>query len=102
METVYEYDDAGRVISAVTSSEPEFTPTEVALLLAARARDRETGPHGVPMDIATDPSMRDRIRVDATVDFVAQKIAQTRKSYEQDYQHQDLSGVFFSASMTAD
>ena len=36
--------------------EPEFTPDEVARLIESRRFERSLGPHGFPMDEATDPA----------------------------------------------
>jgi hypothetical protein len=95
--TEYEYDEDGRMVASVTSTEPEFTNSEVGILLASLALELELGPHGVPMHVASDPAVRDRIEVYATTDFVAQKLAQTKASYEKDYSHQDMSGIYFRA-----
>lgn len=47
--TEYEYDTAGRLVRATTTTEPEWSPGDVDLMLAAAAADRETGPHGHPL-----------------------------------------------------
>lgn len=85
---------------SVSRTDSEFTPDEVALLLASRQKDAEKGPHGIPMAVATDPSMKAKIRTHMTVDFVAQALAMTRKQYEKDYPHQDQSGFSFHATIT--
>lgn len=97
--TRFEYDDAGRMVAAVTTREPEFAPDDVAVLLASRQKEREVGPHGIPMAVATDPAMKPKIRVDMRVDFVAQALAAKRKQYEKDYPHQDQSGFRFEATI---
>lgn len=50
---VYEGD---RLVRTVSVREPEFTAAETAVLLASRRREFEAGPHGVPMQEATDPA----------------------------------------------
>lgn len=97
--TRFEYGDDGRLVAAVTTTDSEFTPDHVALLLASRQKESEVGPHGIPMSIATDPAMKSKIRTTMTVDFVAQALAATRKKYEADYPHQDQSGFRFEASI---
>lgn len=88
------------MVAAVTTTDSEFTPEHVALLLASRQKEREAGPHGIPMSVATDPAMKSKIRTHMTVDFVAQAIANTKKQYEKDYRHQDQSGFSFHATIT--
>jgi hypothetical protein len=55
--TTYEYDDGGRLVCSVTVREAEFTPDEVATLLASRRADNAPrGDHGVLLSEATDPA----------------------------------------------
>lgn len=52
--TTYTYDDAGRLVRSVTVREPEFDDHERAVLIASKRR--VVGPHGIPLDEATDPA----------------------------------------------
>lgn len=54
--TRFEYDDAGRLIRSVSVSEPEWSPDDVALLVASKILGREIGSHGFPMSEAMDPA----------------------------------------------
>lgn len=40
----------------VVSRDPEFTPLDLARLLASRRKDGELGPHGIPLSEALDPA----------------------------------------------
>ena len=87
------------MVAAVTTTDSEFTPEHVALLLASRQKEREVGPHGIPMSVATDPAMKSKIRTHMEIDFVAAALSATRKQYEKDYAHQDQSGFSFHATI---
>lgn len=55
--TTFEYDDAGRVVRAVTVREPEFSAWDRAVLLADVAASRvPRGRHGLPLSEASDPA----------------------------------------------
>lgn len=54
--TRYEYDDDGRMVRSVAVAEPEWSPDDVAFLIASRLAERELGPHGIPMSEALDPA----------------------------------------------
>lgn len=100
VETVYEYDDAGRLIRSVSRCEPEFNGEQVAYLLASREISNEPrGPHGFPMAVATAASTRGKVRVEATVDHIEREITQTREAFKRDYAHQDQAGWFFHAHL---
>ncbi|WP_165397307.1 hypothetical protein [Microterricola gilva] len=49
------------------------------------------------MSLATDPAIRGRIKVDATVDFIEQAIRNKQDAYKKDYGHQNQNGFLFSA-----
>lgn len=40
----------------IVTRDAEYTPEDLALLLASRRKDAEVGPHGFPMSEATDPA----------------------------------------------
>jgi hypothetical protein len=55
-ETVYEYDEAGRLVRATTTTEPEYSDLDRGLLLALLAERRETCPScGHQMSECRDP-----------------------------------------------
>lgn len=54
--TRFEYDDDGRMVRSVAIPEPEWSPDDVAFLVASRLKERELGPHGIPMSEAMDPA----------------------------------------------
>lgn len=56
METVFEYDESGRLLRSLTSAEPEWRAEDVDILLASRFDELSRGSHGVPMAEATDPA----------------------------------------------
>ena len=99
VSTFYEYDDNGRLTASHSISEPRFTPDDVAVMLESARHDRELGPHGYPMSLATDPATKGRIKVDATVDFIEQAIRNTQDQYRKDYGHQNQNGFVFSAHL---
>lgn len=54
--TFYEY-DGDRLVSSVTVREAEWSPDDVALLIASRRDERvRRGPHGYTLEEATDPA----------------------------------------------
>ena len=60
--THYEYDDDGRLVRSVTVSEAEWSPEDVALLVASRQAERELGSHGIPLSEAFDPANQFRFK----------------------------------------
>jgi len=80
--TTYEY-DGDRLVRSVTVREGEFTPDEVALLLASRRVAADMGSHGVPMSEATDPAHRGKFIVNEAprVDYARLAIAKKRDHY---------------------
>lgn len=54
--TTYEW-DGDRLVRAVTTREPEFSPDDVAALIASRRAEQvKRGPHGIPLAEAMDPA----------------------------------------------
>lgn len=49
------YDADGRLVSVRVERDAEWTPDQVALILGVDAYDRSVGPHGIPIDEATNP-----------------------------------------------
>lgn len=52
--TEYIY-DGDRLVRTVTRRESEWSPDQVALLIASRRAEAELGPYGIPLSRATDP-----------------------------------------------
>jgi hypothetical protein len=50
------YDADGRLVGSVSVPEPEWSPDDVALLVASRQHQQSLGAHGFPMSEATDPA----------------------------------------------
>lgn len=90
-------DADGRVTESVSWTESRWSPEDVALLLASRRRN--VGPHGVPMEDALNPDNKGRFVVEAVRDFAADQVTATKKQYERDYGHQDLSSLMWSARL---
>jgi hypothetical protein len=62
--TTFEYDDDGRLIRSVTVREAEFSPEDVALLIASRRSERvKRSPTGYTIAEATDPENADAFYV---------------------------------------
>jgi hypothetical protein len=82
--TFFERGKRGRVESVVTLREPEFSPDDVALLLASRLKDaRPRGQHGVLLSEATDPGSRGQWEVPApTTDFAQQALNRAQDEYK--------------------
>lgn len=59
--TTFEY-DGDRLVRSVTVREPEFTPAEVALLLASKRAAAELNKYGVPWSEAMDPANQFRFK----------------------------------------
>lgn len=53
--TEFVWDDAGKLTSAVTTREPEWSQADIDLLVASRLRDDSMGVHGQPLDEAMSP-----------------------------------------------
>jgi hypothetical protein len=53
--TLHEY-DGDKLVRSVTVQEPEWSPDDVALVIASRRDERvKRGPHGYPLEMAMDP-----------------------------------------------
>lgn len=67
--------------------EAEFTPGEVASLLASRrAENARRGPHGYTIAEATDPANQGKFRVDLPLkDFAMDKLTREQERYFNQY-----------------
>ena len=85
--TTHEYDSSGRLVRSVTVREPEWTPAEVAVMVAWKRRQAEIGSHGVSMLEATDPASRGKWRVNESpqVDYVKLAMNAHRDAYYRSY-----------------
>lgn len=68
-------------------------------MIASVEREAERGSHGIPMSIATNKEIANKIKVELHVDHVARAIEQTRESYRKTYEHQDQAGWLYTASI---
>lgn len=89
--TRYEYDDDGRMVRAIAIPEPEWSRDDVAFLVASRLRERELGPHGIPMSEAMDPAnefafVGQRL---PTVDFAEKARKDAQDAYYKQYDKKD-------------
>lgn len=89
--TRYEYDEDGRLVSAVTEREPEWCRADVEALIAYLEMGR-VGPHGQPMSEATsplaDPANPNRkwgYEIEVWTDFAARAESQFKKEYRERY-----------------
>lgn len=90
VETVYEYDDAGRLLRTVSQAEPEWDEQEQAWALAlASYEEDETCPVcGGPKAICQAPENDGRFQVPPpTRCFVATAIADAREPYGKNAKH---------------
>ena len=82
----FAYDDAGRVVRVVTRREPEWSQSDVDLLVASRMLEASIGSHGQPLDESMSPSA-DPSNWDATHTyeaFVEKDFAQKAKADHED------------------
>ena len=89
VETVYEYDEAGRVTRSLAAPvEPEWSPEDRALMLALAEHEANICPNcGQPLDEAMDPDNEGRYRLSLpTRDHACTALAQFSKAY----QHSDV------------
>lgn len=100
--TTYEYDDAGRVVRAVTVREAEFSSWDRAVLLADRARAlAPRGAHGLLLSETTNPENAGRYTVPLpTVDFAAKKLAAEKKKYAQQWGDESLTGTLWRVELS--
>lgn len=99
VRTSYVYDDAGRLLESIETREAEFTPNELAVLLLSRIDDAKRGPHGIPMDIATDPENKGRFVAEATVDFAQAELDRLQDLYREEYGHQKQYGFRYTVHL---
>jgi len=81
------YDGDGLLVRQVTVRESEFTPKEMALLIASRRVEADTGSHGVLMSEATDPANRGKFVINDAprVDFAKLALRQKQDAYYTQY-----------------
>lgn len=84
--TSFEY-DGDRLVRQVTVREPEWSPDEVALLIAGRRFEAETGSHGVSMSEATDAAFAGKWRFNEKpkVDYVELARMQAQAAHYKQY-----------------
>jgi len=99
VRTDYVYDDDGKLLTAIERRDPEFTPNELAVLLVSRLEDRMRGPHGIPMDVATDPDNKGRFVAEATIDFAQASLDALQEEFRQKYPHQKMHGFRFTVAL---
>lgn len=100
--TKFEYDDAGRIVHAVTVREAEFSAWDRAVLLADRAQAlAPRGPHGLLLSETTDPANEGRYTVPLpTVDFAAKKLAAEKKKYAKQWGDESLTGTLWRVELS--
>ena len=71
----------------MTVREPEWSPDDVAAVLASRRRfNTKRSPTGYPLTEATDPANRGKFTVDLpTTDFALQALLREQKRYEEKF-----------------
>jgi len=89
--THYEYDSDGRLVRSVSISEAEWSPDQVALLIASRQAELEIGPHGFSMVEATDPANAHAFvgQEAPTVDFARKAQLDKQDAYYKKYDTKD-------------
>lgn len=65
--------------------EPEWTPDEVSLFVAARQVEAERGPYGIPLSRATDPSARFVASDKPTINRAVQAANKAQERYFKQY-----------------
>ena len=75
------------MVRQVTLREPEWSPADVAVLLAARRLEGDMGSHGVPMSEATDPANAGTVIVNESprVDYARLAVMKQQEPYYEAY-----------------
>lgn len=89
--TRYEYDDEGRVVTAVVEREPEWCRADIEAIIAYMELGR-VGSHGQPLSEATSPLANpqnpDRewdYEVEVYTDFAQKRLSEFQRSYRETY-----------------
>jgi hypothetical protein len=94
--TEYQYDAAGRLVRAVTTREPEFSPDQTAALLAYKDYMADLGPHGIPMSEAMDPAnAHGFVAADGgipSIDFAEKAVQDAQDAYYQQWPNVSKNG----------
>ena len=95
--TTFEWDDDGRLVSAVTVREPEFSPADVALLLANfENAHKPRGRHGWPLDVAMDPANQFAFEVGApSTDWAQRKLNEAQEKYKRTWPDADMDSLMW-------
>ena len=93
--TSFEYDDAGRMVRAVTVRETEFSDWDRAALLADRARDLAPRSRtGILMSEATDRKNFGRFVVPPPVtDFASKALHEAQEAWKEQYGEKSLDSL---------
>lgn len=102
--TRIERDRRGRVISIITTREPEFSERDRHMILAQRRDDAAPrNAHGVPIAEATDPANRDAYEVPLPVmDFAEATLARAQKKYSTDYPDAVMDSLLWQVRLKPD
>jgi hypothetical protein len=99
VRTTYEYDEQGRVSVSTETRDSEFTANELAVLLLSRLEENKRGPHGISMDVATDPANKGKFVPEATIDFAQAALDALQEDFREKYKHQKMHGYRFSVTL---
>lgn len=78
--------DGDRVIGEVSTTEPEFDPGQVAILLAHGRLERDKNSVGIPLDVAMNPDNQFKFRASGpTVDWAEKALHDAQKRFYDQY-----------------
>lgn len=99
--TTFEYDEAGRLVSAVTVREAEFSAWDRAVLVADWGRSSaRVGRHGRLLSEALDPANQFAYEVPPPVtDWAQKKLNEAQEAYKKKYPQADMDALLWEVTM---
>lgn len=90
--TLHEY-EGDRVVASVTAREPEFSPEDVAALLASRRAEAEPrNAYGVLVSDATAKENQYAFSAEPITDFAVVAVERAREKIKKDFPETDMAG----------
>lgn len=95
--TTFEYDEAGRLVSAVTVREAEFSAWDRAVLVADWKRTNVLrGRHGLPLSEALDPANQFGFEVlPPLTDWAQKKLNEVQDAFKKKYPEADMDALLW-------
>jgi len=85
----------GAEAESVSVTESEWTPNEVALLLASRRHEKSFGSHGIPMAEATDPDNQFAFTTGKVMDWAERTRLDAIDAHKKEHPKQNTNGLMF-------